>query len=318
MIQKEQGKKLLIPKTDVVFQALFGTKGNEEILGGLISKIIKEKVENISLDVNQNLIRKVPSEKMGVLDLRAQIGEKAEVDIEVQLKNKYNISERALFYWAKMYSSQLKKGEKYRNLKKTIQILILDFELKELECFKNAHAEHKIVDTRDKKVIIFKNLEIHIIELPKILKYPKETEIELKRWMEFLINAESEVVKLGAKEYIKLEEAIERLEYISGDEELRRLAELREKFILDEESEREAVREEAREEGLEEGRKDGIREGIKEGIEQGIRQGIKQGKEEILKETTKRLLNIKMPIKQIMQITDLSEEEIENVKKELK
>lgn len=318
MIQKEQGKKLLIPKTDVVFQALFGTKGNEEILGGLISKIIKEKVENISLDVNQNLIRKVPSEKMGVLDLRAQIGEKAEVDIEVQLKNKYNISERALFYWAKMYSSQLKKGEKYRNLKKTIQILILDFELKELECFKNAHAEHKIVDTRDKKVIIFKNLEIHIIELPKILKYPKETEIELKRWMEFLINPESEVVKMGAKEDKKLEEAIERLEYISGDEELRRLAELREKFILDEESEREAVREEAREEGLEEGRKDGIREGIKEGIEQGIRQGIKQGKEEILKETTKRLLNIKMPIKQIMQITDLSEEEIENVKKELK
>ena len=322
MIQKEQGKKLLIPKTDVVFQALFGTKGNEEILGGLISKIIKEKVENISLDVNQNLIRKVPSEKMGVLDLRAQIGEKAEVDIEVQLKNKYNISERALFYWAKMYSSQLKKGEKYRNLKKTIQILILDFELKELECFKNAHAEHKIVDTRDKKVIIFKNLEIHIIELPKILKYPKETEIELKRWMEFLINPESEVVKMGAKEDKKLEEAIERLEYISGDEELRRLAELREKFILDEESEREAVREEAREEGLEEGRKEGIREGIKEGIkegiEQGIRQGIKQGKEEILKETTKRLLNIKMPIKQIMQITDLSEEEIENVKKELK
>ena len=276
MIQKEQDKKLLIPKTDVVFQALFGTKGNEEILSGLISKIIKEKVENISLDVNQNLIRKVPSEKMGVLDLRAQIGEKAEVDIEVQLKNKYNISERALFYWAKMYSSQLKKGEKYRNLKKTIQILILDFELKELECFKNAHAEHKIVDTRDKKVIIFKNLEIHIIELPKILKYPEETEKELKRWMEFLINPESEVVKMGAKEDKKLEEAIEKLEYISGDEELRRLAELREKFILDEESEREAVREEAREEGLEEGRKEGIREGIKEGIKEGIEQGIRQ------------------------------------------
>lgn len=314
MIQKEQDKKLLIPKTDVVFQALFGTKGNEEILGGLISKIIKEKVENISLDVNQNLIRKVPSEKMGVLDLRAQIGEKAEVDIEVQLKNKYNISERALFYWAKMYSSQLKKGEKYRNLKKTIQILILDFELKELECFKNAHAEHKIVDTRDKKVIIFKNLEIHIIELPKILKYPEETEKELKRWMEFLINPESEVVKMGAKEDKKLEEAIEKLEYISGDEELRRLAELREKFILDEESEREAVREEAREEGLEEGRI----EGRKEGRIEGIKEGIEQGKEETLKETAKRLLNIKMPIKQIMQIIDLSQEEIENIKKELK
>ena len=136
-----------MPKTDVVFQTLFETKGNEEILG-------------------------------------------------------------ALFYWSKMYAS----------------------------------------------VIIFKNLEIHIIELPKIKKYPEETEKELKRWMEFLINPESEVVKLGAKEDKALGEAMEKLEYISGDDELRRLAELREKFILDEESEREAVREEAREEGLAEGR----------------------------------------------------------------
>lgn len=290
MIQTETQKGLLKPKTDVVFQALFGTKGNEEILGGLLSKIIKCDVENISLDVNQNLISKVPEEKMGVLDLRAKIGDMAEVEIEVQLKNKHNISERALFYWAKMYSSQLKKGEKYRSLKKTIQILILDFELKELDCFKNAHAEHKIVDTRDPKVIIFKNLEIHIIELPKIMKYPEETEKELKRWMEFLINPESEVVKMGAKEDEKLGKAMEKLEYISGDDELRRIAELREKYILDEESEKDAVREEA----LEEGRNEGIKEGIKE--------------------TAKRMLELKIPIKQIMQATQLTEEEIGQLK----
>ncbi len=290
MIQSEQKRGLLTPKTDVVFQALFGTKGNEEILGGLLSKIIKENVENISLDSNQNLISKVPEEKMGVLDLRAKIGDKADVEIEVQLKNKHNISERALFYWAKMYSSQLKKGEKYKNLKKTIQVLILDFELEELDSFKNAHAEHKIVDTRDSKVIIFKNLEIHIIELPKIMKYPEETEKELKRWMEFLINPESEVVKMGAKEDKKLGEAMEKLEYISGDDELRRIAELREKYILDEESEREAVREEAREEGLTEGRK--------------------EGRKEAIKETAKKLLEMKIPIEQIIQATKLTEEEI--------
>ena len=293
MIQTEPKKGLLIPKTDVVFQALFGTKGNEEILGGLLSKIIKEDVENISLDVNQNLIGKVPDEKMGVLDLRAKIGDKVDVEIVVQLKNKHNISERALFYWAKMYASQLKKGEKYKSLRKTIQILILDFELEELDSFKNAHAEHKIVDTRDPKVIVFRNLEIHIIELPKIMKYPEETEKELKRWMEFLINPESEVVKMGAKEDKKLSDAMEKLEYISGDDELRRIAELREKYILDEESEREAVREEAREEGLAEG----------------IKEGIKEGK----RETAKELLKLKMPIAQIIQVTGLTEDEIKSI-----
>lgn len=298
MNQSEEKIDLLIPKTDVVFQALFGTKGNEEILGGLLSKIIKEDVNDISLDSNQNLISRVPEEKMGILDLRAKIGEKVDVEIEVQLKNKHNISERALFYWAKMYSTQLKKGAKYKNLKKTIQILILDFELEELDCFKNAHAEHRIVDTRDPKVIIFKNLEIHIIELPKIMKYPEETEKGLKRWMEFLINPESEVVKMGAKEDKRLGDAIERLEYISGDDELRRIAELREKFILDEESERDALREEAREEGLE------------EGIEEGLKEGQKKEKKEI----AKKLLKLEFPIEQIMEITELTEEEINKLK----
>ena len=302
MVKNEQKGGLLIPKTDVVFQALFGTKGNEEILGELLSKIIREDIQNISLDANQNLISKIPEEKMGVLDLRAKIGERAEVEIEVQLKNKHNISKRALFYWAKMYSSQLRRGEKYKNLKKTIQILILDFELEELESFKNAHAEHKIVDTRDTKVIIFKNLEIHIIELPKIMKYPEETDRELKRWMEFLINPESEVVKMGAREDKKLGEAMEKLEVISGDDELRRIAELREKFILDEESEREAVRDEARKEGLVEGRKEGRKQGRKEGRKEGI------------EEITKKLIKLKLPIEKIVQVTELTEEEIKKIK----
>ena len=46
LLKKEQ-KGLLKPKTDVVFQALFGVQGSERILGGLLSKIIDENVENI-------------------------------------------------------------------------------------------------------------------------------------------------------------------------------------------------------------------------------------------------------------------------------
>ena len=38
-------KGLLIPKTDVVFQALFGVKGSERILGGFLSKILNQEVE---------------------------------------------------------------------------------------------------------------------------------------------------------------------------------------------------------------------------------------------------------------------------------
>ena len=44
---KAKKKKLLIPKTDIVFQALFGRKGNERILEGLLTEILESKVEKI-------------------------------------------------------------------------------------------------------------------------------------------------------------------------------------------------------------------------------------------------------------------------------
>ena len=77
-------KTLLIPKNDVVFQALFGTKGSEKILSGLLSKILNDKVENVSLDANQNLVRSITEEKLGILDLRAKIGDGIDVNIEVR------------------------------------------------------------------------------------------------------------------------------------------------------------------------------------------------------------------------------------------
>ena len=227
-------KKLLIPKTDVVFQALFGTKGNEKILEGLLTEILEEKVENVSLDANQVLIRETPEDKLGTLDLRANVGERTAVNIEVQLINPYNMLERILYYWAKIYGSQIKNGEDYDLLKKTISILIIDFELPELKVFKDAHTEWKLLEKRNTKVVLFKNIEIHIIEIPKWIKNKEETKAGLGNWIEFLTNPESERVKMGAKKNVKLKEACEKLEYISEDEKMRRLSEWRRKAILDE------------------------------------------------------------------------------------
>ena len=92
--KKEKG--LLIPKTDVVFQALFGTKGSEKILGGFLSKILNQEVKNVSLDANQNLVQETVDEKLGILDLRAIIEENIDVNIEIQLVDKDNLEKRML------------------------------------------------------------------------------------------------------------------------------------------------------------------------------------------------------------------------------
>ena len=140
-----------------------------------------------------------------------------------------------------------------------------------------------------------KGIEIHIIEMPKVLKYKEETEKGLSMWIEFLLNPESELVKMRAKEDKKLKVAYEKLEYISGDAKLRRIAELRRKYILDQNTLR-AERQIYREKYLEEGQK----------------VGEQNEKEKI----TRKLLKLEMPIEQIVQITELTEEEIRKLKEQ--
>ena len=241
-------KGLLIPKTDVVFQALFGVKGSERILGGFLSKILNQEVKKVSLDANQNLVQETVDEKLGILDLRAIIEENIDVNIEIQLVDKANLEKRILLYWARRYGVQLKPGEDYRRLRKTIAILITDYEIPDLVWFKDAHTRWELLERRNPEIKVFEDIEVHIIEMPKIEANPKATEKGLKNWIKFLQNPESEAVKMSNDK--ELDEAYKKLENISGDEKLRRLSELRLKAILDEKATLECGREAGLKEGL--------------------------------------------------------------------
>ena len=241
-------KGLLIPKTDVVFQALFGVKGSERILGGFLSKILNQEVKKVSLDANQNLVQETVDEKLGILDLRAIIEENIDVNIEIQLVDKANLEKRILLYWARRYGVQLKPGEDYRKLRKTIAILITDYEIPNLVWFKDAHTRWELLEKRNPEIKVFEDIEVHIIEMPKIEANPKATERGLKNWIKFLQNPESEAVKMSNDK--ELDEAYKKLENISGDEKLRRLSELRLKAILDEKATLECGREAGLKEGM--------------------------------------------------------------------
>ena len=99
----------------------------------------------------------------------------------------------------------------------------------------------------------------------------------------------------------EIKEAIETLEEISSDEEKERIAELRQKYIMDRYSETKT----AMEKGLKEGREEGREEGIKEGKE--------KGKEERNIEIAKKLKKKGMTLEEIAEITELSIETISNL-----
>ena len=130
------------------------------------------------------------------------------------------------------------------------------------------------------------DIEIYIIELPKVEKYKKG--LALDRWVEFIKNPR--VVDMSDKEVKKAKEVLER---ISEDKDARYLAELREKYIRDQK----AI------EGA----------GYDKGLDEGIKKGIAQGKKDNTLELAKKMKEQGLDIEMIQKITNLTEEEINNL-----
>ena len=79
------------------------------------------------------LLPNILSEKRNYLDIRIKLRTGEEIDIEIQRFYSADILDRFLYYWAKMFTKQLREGQKYRELNKCICINILDFKLSEFE-----------------------------------------------------------------------------------------------------------------------------------------------------------------------------------------
>ena len=224
--------KLLSPKIDVVFQALFGEVGNEEVTKALLKVILKQKIEEVNLNQNPILRREFENDKLGILDILAKVNEKENCNIELQVVDKANMIERILYYWAKLYSKGIKKGEDYKDLARTVVVLITEYDILEKEKLE-IHTKWQIIEEKERKIILTEKFELHIINLSKI-NTTKSQDKELLEWLYFLDNPESERVKQIMKTNKEIKTAKEKLNQISQDEKMRRIAELRQKAIMDE------------------------------------------------------------------------------------
>ena len=295
---EQQNKKIkrYPPKMDIIFQEIFGEVGSENITKDFLEKILKRKIEKISLDKNPILRRELKDDKLGVLDIVTELDGKEKCNIEMQLIDKNNIIERMLYYWSKMYTRQIKAGDDYNKLEKTIVILIADFNIKGLEEVEY-HSTWKIIETNSvKKLILTDKFELDIIELSKIKGRENEKD-QLLDWLVFLENPESERVTRKMEENENLKEAVEKLDRISEDEKMQRIIELREKAIRDEH----AI--------YAKGVDDGIEKGIQKGFEDGKEKGAKEEKLQI----AKNMLKENMDIEIIIKVTGLTKEEIEKI-----
>ena len=188
------------------------------------------------------------------MDLRAELEGGTQCNIEVQLQPHDYENERILYYWADTYKRQLERGTRYETLNKTISIIILEHEIKELKGIEELGTKWQIRDDQTGKRMLTDKLEIVIIEIPKAKRvYEKDINNEISQWMLFMDNPNEKEVEKIMKKNKDIKKALDELEQVSGDEKIRRIAELREKARMDEQA------------ALSYATKHGIKQGLEEG-----------------------------------------------------
>jgi predicted transposase/invertase (TIGR01784 family) len=236
-------------KNDFIFRKIFGEIENKDILISFLNAVLElsnsEKLSDIDIIDGTELKRDSLEDKLGILDIRARTVRGEQINIEIQLINQYNMDKRTLFYWSKMFTEQLKEGQPYKELKKTITINILDFDYIEVE--KYSTVFHLWEDT-NKDCKLTDVLEIRFLELPKFRKKQPDLSKSLDRWMIFIEDSPEEVLEMAKKAEPAIEKAEKILEHLGSFDAIRRYYEAREIAIHDEISRITGAREEGQRE----------------------------------------------------------------------
>ena len=283
---------IMSPKVDFAFKMLFGDEKNKDILIAFLSSVLKlprDNFKELKL-VNTELLREFKEDKKGILDVRVKNNKGEEIDIEIQVLPTKFMPQRTLFYWAKMYNSQIKAGDTYDKLQKCITINILDFEcipINKLHTTFHISAD----ETGDRLTDV---LEIHFLEIDKLKRIDelKDAKDETLKWLRFLDAKSKEEMQMIAKQDRDIEKAYEMLEIMSKSKEKRMAYEARQAEIMDQRTREKIAKE--------------------QGIQQGLEQGIKRGEEKKAKEIAKALLGL-LDDESISEKTGLTIEEIKSL-----
>jgi len=245
------------PLNDYLFKFIFGREERKRITLSFLNAVLDRKESKELTDItfiDREFDPQFEEDKLSQLDIYGIASDGSQINIEVQLMNLYNMQERTLYYWARMYQT-LRKGEAYQQLSPSITINLLNFSLLPQKSPHNMYGLYDIVSGHR----LTEDLEIHFLEIPKFkLKSVKEMK-RLEKWLAYFSNKlnERETEELAMSE-AAIKEAIQ-AEHIFMQSDVERWQyEQREKAMRDYLS----AMTSSRDEGLQEGRREGRREGI--------------------------------------------------------
>ena len=275
-------------RNDYAFKRVFGVEENKDILQDLLECILDIPPENIAgLELmDKELHKDSINDKTGVLDVKLRLKNNTIIDIEIQNKWNSEFVQRTIFYWAKMYTENLKTSEVYTKLPKCITINIVGegFDLNSL-----IHSEYNVVEKHINDRLS-DELEIHFLNLAKIKEQDENTESDEKKkklynWLKFIETDDGEVRKMLAESSEMMAKANATIEVMEMSPKEKWLYENRMKYEHDKASWKHV----------------------------GYQEGLDKGAYQKALETAKLMRMHNYPIAEICTISGLSKEEVEAI-----
>ena len=289
----------IIPLTyDFVFNEIFANEKNINILENFISNILNLNIEEVrgSLHIKpRDLELNNKSERNKQIDLLLEYHGDL-INIELNNNSGEGIKERNLVYACSVHASQLEYGDNsYKKINKTIQINLNTKPNSTGLLIDKYNLKNEYNKTYSDKLVIY----MIDISLGVDMCY-NGTSDKLAKWCYVLTSqTEDELGKylgdiMNEKEQNQL---VDEMSKLSSNEKVIALY----SAYSREELERNTLIIEAEEKGIE------------KGIEKGRQEGIEQGREEEKEKMIKKLYEKGLPIKEISEIVNKSEEEVKDI-----
>lgn len=199
--------------------------------------------------------------------------------VEMQNRNLYNMSERALFSFSRQCQNSLKPNDNFKNMKKIKILIFLNYRFYEDENYQILGSNYKSYFSDKFEIIIYDILKRNN-NLSKLFKIKSKEELDSLK-----LNKEESIIR----EYIKR---------FNMDSRVLLEIERRENIMYLEEI--------------------GLYNAREEGKKEGLEQGNITGKKEATKEIILNLLKHNMSLEDISKVTNYSIEEIKKIEKDRK
>ena len=278
-------------------------KQNEQKVQTIKETQRKEKEKLVTLD--SAIYPSSLTKKQITLDLRLKLDTGENINVEMQSLSQKAFIERILFYWAKLYTEDLKKGESYQKLYPAYSLIFTNFDVLSLKNYMNSFSIRMDKEPFEE---LTNHLKIVIVELSKFECENLSNLDKKASWCYILKESEN----IGIREIEILEEkglggAMALLKRVSEDDRLRYEQESRDKFLFDQHWDRIYK--------FEEGMEKGLRKGIEKGLLKGMEKGWRKGRDKRNEEIVLNMLSLNADLDFISKATNLSKEEIKKIQK---